>query len=231
MSAKVIAIDGPAYVGKSQIAQAVARDLKYEFINTGHMYRAIARISLEETIAADDEESLMELPCEIYFEKGRTIVNGNDWTQGLDKVEIVETAGKVAKLPRVREKLTALQREYAKKQWIVMEGRDIGTVVFPDAEWKFFVTASEEIRARRVLKMLTPEEKGTIDFAAALEKIRQIDSADKNRKIAPLRQAADAYVYDNTDSPSAQEDAEEILNCIKLGKGKAPKAFSYGIHR
>jgi CMP/dCMP kinase len=235
MGSKVIAIDGPAYVGKSQIAQAVSKKLGYEFINTGHMYRALARVALESGVSLSDEKALSQIPFEVWFENGQTIVEQNskteNWTNGLNRVEIVESAGVVAKLPGVRARLTAMQRDYAKTKWIVMEGRDIGTVVFPDAEWKFFVTASEKVRAERILKMLSPEEKGTIDFAKAHEKILQIDSADKNRKIAPLRQADDAIVYDNGESPSAIEDAEEILNCMKMGKEKAPKYIFYGIHR
>ncbi len=240
MSASVIAIDGPAYVGKSQIAQAVAKKLGYEFINTGHMYRALARRALELGVNMADESGLLAMPFDVWFVGGNTLVSEGadrgvafDWTNGLDRVEIVESAGKIANLPAVRDRLTRIQRSYLKRPvtGVVMEGRDIGTVVFPDADWKFFITASEKIRAERLLKMASAQERESMDFQKAFEKILQIDAADQNRKIAPLRQAKDAFLYDNSESPSAAEDAEEILNCIKLGKQQAPKAFTYGIHR
>ena len=223
MGAKVIAIDGPAYVGKSQIAQGIAKKLGYEFINTGHMYRAIAKVALDQMIPFENETALINLPIRIYFLGGRTFVSLSedqkafDWTYELDKVEIVESAGKIAKLAGVRNLLTQMQRQYAQKQWIVMEGRDIGTVVFPDAEWKFFVTASEEVRAKRVLKMLSEEERKTINFAKALEKIQQIDFADKNRKIAPLLKASDAIEYDNG-AYTVEEDVNHLYGLIKAGK-------------
>lgn len=128
MIAQVIAIDGPAYVGKSQIAQTLAKALGYTFINTGHMYRALARRALEKQIGASDEEALLRVPFDIWFEEGRTMVSEGgpgqtteDWTEGLDKVEIVQTASLIAKLPRVRGKLTDRQRGYAENGWIVME--------------------------------------------------------------------------------------------------------------
>lgn len=237
MTARVIAIDGPAYVGKSQIAQKVAKELGFEFINTGHMYRSVARLAMDRKISFEDEMAISSTPFEIYFENFRTKVQTNpskpaeDWTEALDCVEIVEGASKVAKLLKVRKRLTEMQRNYVKRgQNIVMEGRDIGTVVFPDAEWKFFITASEEVRAQRLLKMTSSKEREKIDFLAAIEKIRQIDTADKNRSVAPLRQAEDAILYDNSDSPSAGKDAQEILRCIQMGRTKTPKFVKYGIH-
>lgn len=249
MSANVIAIDGPAYVGKSQIAQTLAKELGYTFINTGHMYRAMARRAIELGVSPTDETALLKMPFEIWFFNGSTLVSdgapvggawdwtrklerhGANWTNELDQVNFVRLASEIAKLPKVRECFTRIQRSYARNSWVVMEGRDIGTVVFPDAAWKFFVTASEEVRARRLLKMTLPEKRPPIDYAAALEKIRAFDDSDTNRKIAPLRKAEDAIEYDNSDSPSAREDAEELLNCIKNGREKAPRNLVYGIHR
>lgn len=237
MNAKVIAIDGPAYVGKSQIAQSLAKTLGYTFINTGHMYRAMARRAIELNVVASDETALLKMPFDVWFVDGSTFVShgapagvAHDWTKELDQVKFVEFASQIAKLPGVRERLTRIQRGYAQNDWIVMEGRDIGTEVFPDAEWKFYVDASEEIRAKRLLKMLPEAEQGKIKLEEALQRISQIDKSDRGRKIAPLRKAEDAILYDNSKSPDAETDAREILACIKAGKERAPKAFEYGIH-
>lgn len=224
-AAKVIAIDGPAYVGKSQIAQGIAKKLGYEFINTGHMYRALARRAMDSGIDIANESALLQMPFDVWFENGRTSVSLHekaaggyvDWTDQLDRVEIVQSASEIAKLPRIREKLTRMQRAYAQKGWIVMEGRDIGTVVFPDAEWKFFITASEEVRAKRLLKMQPPSEKGKMTPEQALNKIRAIDDSDLNRKIAPLRKAGDAIEYHN-DAFSVEQDIENLYKQIKAGK-------------
>ena len=126
--------------------------------------------------------------------------------------EIVLCASYIAKIPALREILTSLQRGYAERETIIMEGRDIGSEVFPDAEWKFFVTASLEVRARRMLKMMDAEERKKVaDANELIPKVRELDQNDMQRAIAPLRQAKDAIVYDNSDSPTAEQDAQ-VLN-------------------
>jgi CMP/dCMP kinase len=165
-------------------------------------------------------------------------VNGADWTDQLAAPDLVSAASRVASIPEVRDILTGKQREYAQTQTLIMEGRDIGSVVFPDAFWKFFVTASEEIRAKRMFKTLSPEEKVKAgDWQKMLPRVQEIDHNDRNRKVAPLRMAEDAWVYDNSLSPSADEDAavlhyyvthrDEILrnNALVQGRNVIPGAL------
>lgn len=211
----VVALDGPSYVGKSCIAQHLARLLDCLYINTGHMYRAVARLCMEKGILSEQRENVLALArtAHLAFEgagegRCRTLVNGLDWTEALDKSEIVLYASKIAVLPALRDLFTDLQRSYAKKQSIVMEGRDIGSVILPDADWKFFVTASEEVRAKRMLKMMKAEERAQWgSYQELIPKIRELDERDTKRTVAPLKQAEDAIVYDNSDSPDALQDA------------------------
>lgn len=214
MSTRVIAIDGPSYVGKSSVAQTLAHLLGLTFINTGHMYRSVARLCLDRGIPHDDTAAVLEAArgARIKFLPGRgtfqTWVNEEDWTEKLDHNTTVLFASKIAVIPELRALLTGMQRAYARQNMIVMEGRDIGSIVFPDAAWKFFITASADVRARRMFKMMTPDEqKQTGDYKVLLPKIEELDQADRNRKIAPLVQAPDAIVYDNSDSPDARQDA------------------------
>ncbi|HTL48790.1 MAG TPA: (d)CMP kinase [Verrucomicrobiae bacterium] len=214
MSTNVIAIDGPSYVGKSSVAQALARLQGYTFVNTGHMYRSVAKLCMDNRVAPEAREDVVRAAraAKIRFESGtatfRTYVNGEDWTEKLDHDSIVLFASKIAVIPELRDHLTQLQRSYAREQTIVMEGRDIGSVVFPDAVWKFYITASADVRARRMFKMMTDaEKKAAGDYKKLLPKIDELDEADRSRKIAPLRRAEDAIVYDNSDSPEAMQDA------------------------
>lgn len=214
MSRSVIAIDGPSYVGKSTISRCLAELMGYTYVNTGHMYRAVAKLSLEEGIPVSNREALAHLAeaLEIQFETRpgacRTWINGKDWTRALDDYDVVLLASQVARLPDVRAVLTEKQRRYTQDQRIVMEGRDIGSVVFPDATWKFFVTASLDVRARRMYKMMDEASRQSCpDYRELIPKVQELDEADVNRETAPLRKAEDAIVYDNSDSPSEMEDA------------------------
>jgi len=227
MKTSVIAIDGPSYVGKSSISRALAELTGFIFINTGHMYRAVAHRCLVEGVLAENEADVLRLArgMKIEFKKnGRdclTVVDGRDMTDGLNAPEVVLTASRIAKLPALRDVLTAQQRGYARQQTIIMEGRDIGSEVFPDAEWKFFVTASLEIRAYRMWKMMDEKERQAMpDSRVLIPKIQELDENDMKRKIAPLKKAEDAIVYDNTDSPTAMQDAR-VLNGYFLQKTKA----------
>ena len=223
---KVIAIDGPAYVGKSLIAKHLAAMTGHTYINTGHMYRTIAKKALDQKIELLDEMAVCMVVAEVSIEfiAGKTMVNGYDWTNELDHTEIVKGASCVAKIAKVREVLTDIQRSYASVKPIIMEGRDIGSTVFPEAEWKFYVTASVEVRAQRIYKMMGEAERATKPSKEALEqKIRDLDEADQNRKIAPLVIAESAVVYDNSESPSAEEDAKILFSYMK-----DPKSFEEG---
>lgn len=192
MSSKVIAIDGTAYSGKSHIAKGLSKRTGFEYINTGHMYRALAKIALDNEVDLNDEKTVSSLVFEIYFENGKTIVSGNDWTDKLDDPDVVHAASRVAVFPGVRDRLTQMQRTYAQKEYIIMEGRDIGTTVFPDALCRVYVTADPLVRAKRLYKTLGEKERKeqspTEEFIGKLlnEKLIPIDRLDANRKISPL---------------------------------------------
>lgn len=218
MKDKVIAIDGVSYVGKSTIAQALAKITGFSYINTGHMYRAVAKTALELKLSEKEESELEKSARNLRFEflvidgESKTIVNGADWTKSLDRYEIVELASKIATIGSIRNILTEQQRELSQKHLIIMEGRDIGSVVFPHAMFKFFITASVEIRARRMFKMMSAEEQSQCkDPLLLVSKVEEIDERDRNRKLSPLLRAPDALLYDNSDSPSEVQDAL-ILN-------------------
>ena len=237
MKQNVIALDGLSYVGKSTIAQSLAKLTGYSYINTGHMYRAVAKLALERGIPAGNVEvlSAMTRGMEIHFENSpvqpRTIVNGQDWTTAMDDDRTVRFAPQIAALPAIRDILTEQQRTMAQKTTIIMEGRDIGTVVFPQAKWKFFVSASFEIRARRMYKRLPPELKAKISLTdpAFLDKLRLLDESDLNRPVAPLRKAEDAIEYDNSTSPTEMEDALILYYCLHHPDAVENHFIPYGL--
>ena len=197
MASTVVAIDGPAGAGKSTVARQLARELGASYINTGSLYRALALAARRAGI--DPAEVPEEFLARQHLEfRGETLyLNGEDPGAQLRTPECAEGASLISKQPRVREYLLAVQRNAAAKQWIVMEGRDIGTVIFPDAACKFFVTASVEERARRRLA-----QQGEVAEGATLEsvmaEIARRDERDANRAVAPLRPAADAEIVDTT---------------------------------
>lgn len=222
MTLDVIAIDGPSYVGKSTIARELGRLTGYQFINTGHMYRSIARLCVESAVDPSDTAGVLAVAEKTRFDfrstdrGSRTYVNGADWTDELQSPEIIRYASRIAAIAPLREILTRRQREIALQKKVIMEGRDIGTEVFPQARYKFFITASAEIRAKRMLKTLSEAEKkrypGPEDLLRA---IAALDEADQNRPIAPLRQAPDAIVYDNSASPTETQDADFLRTYLK----------------
>ena len=221
----VIAIDGPSYVGKSTVARCLAQLTGYVYINTGHMYRAVAKKCLETRLSTEDVVAVATIARAMRIEfkpaeegNSLTFVDGEDMTQKLASHEIVIAASRVASIPAVREILTDLQRSYAKSYMIIMEGRDIGSTVFPDARWKFFITASPIVRARRMRKVMDEENKKRFpDAEMLIPKIEELDRNDTSRKISPLRQAEDAIVYDNSESPTEKEDAL-VLNSYLTGE-------------
>lgn len=212
MNDNIIAIDGYSYVGKSTIAQSLANQLDCVFINTGHMFRSVAKLSLKRKISATDVTRVTALAEDVQFNFVRsgkrclTMVDGEDWTDVLDDVGIIEIASQIAKIAELRSVLVSKQRVFSKSEKIIVEGRDIGSVVFPEAKWKFFIKAGLDIRARRMGKVLR-ERSENLDMDVMKTKIQQLDEADLNRKIAPLTQAADAIVYDNSFSPTEDYDA------------------------
>lgn len=210
-----IAIDGPAGAGKSTIAKAVAKDLGIIYLDTGAMYRATAYLALQKGIDPKDEqkvsEMLEDLKMDIVYKDGdqRIIVNGIDATPYLREHYMSKAASDISALPCVRYKMVDLQRDFASKNDVVLDGRDIGTFVLPNANCKFFLTASPEERAQRRMKDL--EEKGEkVDYQTLLSDIIQRDYNDSHREVAPLKQADDADFVDTT-----QMSVEDVVAHVK----------------
>ena len=199
-----VAIDGPAGAGKSSIAKAVAKKNGFIYIDTGAMYRAVAVYAIENNIEIRKENFTDEVLDKIdisikYDESGQRIyLCGKDVSERIRMADASVGASNVAVIPAVRLKLVALQRELAKKSSVIMDGRDIGTYVLPDAELKIFLTASVEERARRRYKEMT--EKGIdADFDDVKRDIIYRDKNDSEREFAPLRKADDAILVDTSD--------------------------------
>jgi cytidylate kinase len=198
-----IAIDGPAGAGKSTVAQRVARQLGIIYVDTGAMYRAATFVALKEHCPIEDEYALrdlldsIDLTLKINNGLQHVYVNGEDVTEEIRSQEVTRLVSTVAAYPRVREKLVEMQRQIASRQDVVMDGRDIGTMVLPDAELKIFLTASIEERAQRRLQEL--EQKGiTAEYSQLLNDIAERDRKDSERAVAPLKQAKDAVLVDTT---------------------------------
>lgn len=198
-----IAIDGPSGAGKSTIAKLLSKNLGIVYLDTGAMYRGAAYFALENGVDPADEAAVLgildNLKMNIEYDNGvqKVIVSGKDVTPYIREHHISMAASTISKIPAVRVKLVELQREIAKKTPCVLDGRDIGTYVLPNAPYKFFLTASPEERARRRHKELT--EKGVkIDYQEVLKDIEARDFQDSNRAFAPLKAAEDAVVIDST---------------------------------
>ena len=201
-----IAIDGPAGAGKSTAARLLAEKLGYRYIDTGAMYRAVALLALEHGVDWEDEDGLASLIDKHKIEQNGkvTLIDGRDVSTEIRTNRVSRAVSVVCKHKKVRERLVALQREMAKDGGVVMDGRDIGTVVMPDAELKIFLTASLEARAKRRMKDLEKLGK-PLPFEEVLANIKFRDKLDSTREIAPLRKAPDAVVIDNSDLPIEEE--------------------------
>ena len=199
-----IAIDGPAGAGKSTIAKRVSAELSFIYVDTGAMYRGIALYLLKNAIQPEDLDSvkhaLGEIEIAIQYVGGEqhVLLNGEDVSGQIRTEEVANMASKSSALPCVREKLLELQQKLARENDVVMDGRDIGTNILPDAQLKIYLTASVDTRANRRYKELL--EKGTdCDLEEIKKDIEQRDYQDMHREIAPLRQAADAVYLDSSD--------------------------------
>lgn len=220
-----IAIDGPAGTGKSTVAKKIAEILGIDYLDTGAMYRAVAKFFLDNNIdpCEIDNNTVEKIFKEINFDfKNNSLyMNGKILSDEIRSPEVGKIVSKVASLEAIRKKLTLIQRELAKGKSIVVEGRDIGTVVLPDAEVKIFLTASAEERARRRLKELI--EKGiNVSFKEVFDEIVQRDRIDSTRKVAPLKAAKDAVIID-TDGLTVEEVVEKILEIVNKKIKKVEK--------
>ena len=224
MSSKVIAIDGPAASGKSTAARNLAARLGIPYINTGSLYRAIAWKAAQKGISTRDEAALQTMLADTVIRYAVPAGGGNPDieidgvfpSQALRAPEIAQGASNVAAIPFVRAFTLQIQRDAAKTQLVVMEGRDIGTAVFPDAQYKFFLTASPRVRAlRRLAQGGETPDNATVDSVAA--EIAERDRQDMNRAVAPLKQAEDAIFIDSS-GMTAEDVLDAMALCIQDGE-------------
>jgi len=216
MKKLIIAIDGPVASGKSTVARRVAQLLDYVYIDTGAMYRAIALKAARKGLSLEAIDELVALAGDSKIDllavdgTQQVLLDGEDVTSQIRSSEISQAASKVAAVSGVRHVLVTEQRRAGHKGGVVMEGRDIGTVVFPDAELKIFLTASAEVRAER--RWREHHQKGdAIDLTRTLEEVRERDKRDRERATSPLVQASDAVLVDST-----AMDAEEVARLIVM---------------
>jgi CMP/dCMP kinase len=209
----IVTIDGPAGSGKSTAARALAERIGFAFLDTGAMYRAVALEALTRGLDLDDFEAVAQLARKMTIEALGPVVrvDGRDVTAAIRTPDVTSAASRVAAIPDVRAALVRMQRKAAEGLDVVSEGRDQGTVVFPDAECKFYVTAAPEVRARR--RLLELQEAGEqISFEDLLRQIVERDTRDKTREAAPLRAADDAIRIDTSDL--SQDEAVSRMETI-----------------
>ena len=221
----IIAIDGHSSCGKSTMAKQLAKDIGYVYVDTGAMYRAVTLYAMrngmypdagiqEEELKAAVEAGKIQISFKFNAETGRpdTYLNGEKVEDEIRQMEVSNRVSPVAALPFVRALLTQQQQEMGKEKGIVMDGRDIGTAVFPQAEMKVFVTASARVRAQRRFdelmgKAKTQEELAALNYEEVLKNVEERDYIDSHREVAPLRQAEDALVLDNSDMTREEQSA------------------------
>jgi cytidylate kinase len=216
-SAAVITIDGPGGSGKGTICRLLAQRLGWQLLDSGAIYRVLALAAMHHQIVCDDEEALQPLAAhlDVQFssdEQGniRITLEGENVSHTIRTQEVADLASKIASLPRVREALLRRQRAFAEEPGLVADGRDMGTVVFPQAAVKIYLTATPEERARR--RYLELKEKGfDVNIGDLLSEIQARDERDMNRATAPLKPAADAYMLDSTNK-TIEQVLEEVLN-------------------
>lgn len=223
----IIAIDGPAASGKSTSAKLLAKELGYLYLDTGAMYRCIAFSILENNIDISNQDSLTKFLKNFEIDLKKTnnnlsfFVNGKNVTNKIRKSDVSQKVSEVSAIPIIREYMVRIQRSFTKNNSCVMEGRDIGTVVFPDAEFKFFFIASDEVRAkRRQLELESLGEKKSL--VNLMHEIKKRDKFDSERGHSPLRKAFNAIEVDTTNM-TIDEQVNFMLSKIKLKIGKNNK--------
>lgn len=220
---KVIAIDGYSSTGKSTVAKRLAKHLQYIYVDSGAMYRAVSLFALKNGCFDHNElnnskliEKLDQIDIDFKFDnhtqKSEIFLNGKNVEDSIRGMEVSQKVSVVAAIPEVREKLVALQRKMSEKHSIIMDGRDIGSVVFPHADVKFFMTASADERAKRRYEELKNKAED-INYEDVLENVKSRDHIDTTRKHSPLVQTDDAIVIDNTNL-TQDEQFEEMLDYI-----------------
>ena len=223
----IIAIDGPAASGKSTSAKLLAKELGYLYLDTGAMYRCIAFSILENNIDISNKDSLTKFLKNFEIDLKKTnnnlsfFVNGKNVTNKIRKSDVSQKVSEVSAIPIIREYMVRIQRSFTKNNSCVMEGRDIGTVVFPDAEFKFFFIANDEVRAkRRQLELESLGEKKSL--VNLMYEIKKRDKFDSERGHSPLRKAFNAIEVDTTNM-TIDEQVNFMLSKIKLKIGKNNK--------
>ncbi len=223
MRKPIVAIDGPAGAGKSTVARGVAERLGYLYIDTGAMYRAIAWRVLQAGISISDHKAVVaealktEIRIEMIDDEQHVFADGEDVSAAIRTAEATRASSPVSAIPGVRKRLVELQRKMASEGGVVMEGRDIGTVVFPDAEVKIFLTASAVERARRRVEQM--KQMGVqADLEKTAAEMRERDLRDSSRSTAPLVQAADAVLVD-TDGMTVEQVIDAIVEIHDRRKG------------
>lgn len=220
-----IAIDGPSGAGKSTLAKKIAKQFGYIYLDTGAMYRAFGLFAIENgvdfTLPVEDNKKVLEaltddFTLDVIYEDGNQQVyaNGKNVTGLIRTPEVSIAASKVAVIPKVRLKLVEIQRNIASKNNVVMDGRDIGSYVLPDAAVKVFLTASVEVRAQRRYKELREKGNMQVTYDEVLSDMKFRDANDSSRAFAPLKQAADAVLLDTSDMTEAESETAliEIVN-------------------
>lgn len=216
----IIAIDGPSGSGKSTIAKSLAQRLSFLYIDTGAMYRAVTYFALQRRVDIDSEDAMGQLlsRCQLRFDEDNGLyLNGTKLVDELRSAEVSKHVSQVSAYRNVREALVALQREISASASVVMDGRDIGTVVFPNADLKIFLTASLDERTKRRKKQLL-EQGENVDFDTLRASLQRRDELDSSRKLSPLKVAEDALVIDNSDM-----EKEEVLDRLMEEVSKVQK--------
>ena len=214
----IIAIDGPAGSGKSTISKEISEELGITYLDTGAMYRLFTLKVLKEGISFNESEKIRDLleNLNINIENDRFYLDGEDVTEKIRTYQVSDNVSKIAALKEVREKMVLLQREFSKSKDVILDGRDIGTVVFPDADIKIFLVADPMERAKRRYREL--KEKGEdVSLDEIFKNIMERDKIDSNRDTAPLRKAADAVEIDTT-KMNIKDVKKEILTVYKNKK-------------